>query len=224
MYLQSRGKIVLKYLRGVIGAFIGAISLAVIACGPAAAQTISSNVDNGAYSFNTGQARFAQVLTAPNDRLTTFAVTIEGFGGGGTFVAQVYAWNGTALTGSPIYTSAPITPANGKNPYTFTPPAGGAVVTPGQSYALVFTATGNTGNIPYGSSNPEPSSQLWFASSASATTLSSLNANDAVFSATFAAAPPTATVPTLSEWAMIMFGVILAGSAALYIQRRRFTA
>lgn len=28
-------------------------------------------------------------------------------------------------------------------------------------------------------------------------------------------------VPTLSEWAMILFGTILAGGAALYIQRRR---
>ena len=33
-----------------------------------------------------------------------------------------------------------------------------------------------------------------------------------------------APVPTLSEWAMILFGTILAGGAALYIQRRRFTA
>ena len=34
-----------------------------------------------------------------------------------------------------------------------------------------------------------------------------------------AAAP--APVPTMSEWAMILFGLILAGGAALYIQRRR---
>lgn len=33
-----------------------------------------------------------------------------------------------------------------------------------------------------------------------------------------------AAVPTLSEWAMILFGTILAGGAALYIQRRRFIA
>ncbi|WP_298163292.1 IPTL-CTERM sorting domain-containing protein [Brevundimonas sp.] len=31
-------------------------------------------------------------------------------------------------------------------------------------------------------------------------------------------------VPTLSEWAMILFGTILAGGAALYIQRRRLIA
>lgn len=32
------------------------------------------------------------------------------------------------------------------------------------------------------------------------------------------------TVPTLSEWAMILFGLTLAGGAALFIQRRRLTA
>lgn len=32
-----------------------------------------------------------------------------------------------------------------------------------------------------------------------------------------------AAVPTLSEWAMILFGTLLAGGAALYIQRRRQT-
>ena len=34
-------------------------------------------------------------------------------------------------------------------------------------------------------------------------------------------AAAVATVPTLSEWAMIVFGVILAGSAGLYVQRQR---
>ncbi|WP_428151500.1 IPTL-CTERM sorting domain-containing protein [Brevundimonas sp.] len=32
---------------------------------------------------------------------------------------------------------------------------------------------------------------------------------------------PAAPVPTLSEWAMILFGTLLAGGAALYIQRRQ---
>ena len=32
---------------------------------------------------------------------------------------------------------------------------------------------------------------------------------------------PAAAVPTLSEWAMILFATVLAGGAALYIQRRR---
>lgn len=36
-------------------------------------------------------------------------------------------------------------------------------------------------------------------------------------------APPT-PVPTLSEWAMILLGLTLAGGAALHLQRRRLTA
>jgi hypothetical protein len=35
------------------------------------------------------------------------------------------------------------------------------------------------------------------------------------------AAPPAPTIPTLGEWAMILFGTVLAGAAALYVQRRR---
>lgn len=37
-------------------------------------------------------------------------------------------------------------------------------------------------------------------------------------------APPPAPVPTLSEWALILFGLFLAGGAALMIQKRRLTA
>ena len=35
---------------------------------------------------------------------------------------------------------------------------------------------------------------------------------------------PPAPVPTLSEWAMILLGVVLAGGAATFIQRRRHAA
>lgn len=34
-------------------------------------------------------------------------------------------------------------------------------------------------------------------------------------------APAAPSIPTLGEWAMILFGAILAGAAALYVQRRR---
>lgn len=34
---------------------------------------------------------------------------------------------------------------------------------------------------------------------------------------------PVSTVPTMTEWAMILFGLILAGGAAVVIQRRRVT-
>jgi len=39
-----------------------------------------------------------------------------------------------------------------------------------------------------------------------------------------AAVPPPTPVPTLTEWAMILLAVLLAGGAALHLQRRRRTA
>lgn len=44
-----------------------------------------------------------------------------------------------------------------------------------------------------------------------------------IVSGTTSAAAP-ATVPTMSEWAMILFGTLLAGGAGLFVQRRRLTA
>ncbi|MBB5746873.1 IPTL-CTERM sorting domain-containing protein [Brevundimonas variabilis] len=41
---------------------------------------------------------------------------------------------------------------------------------------------------------------------------------------TLTVAAPPASVPTLSEWAMILMGLTLAGGAALYIQRRHMAA
>lgn len=46
---------------------------------------------------------------------------------------------------------------------------------------------------------------------------------DGVGTVTEFVAPPAA-VPTLSEWAMILFGTLLAGLGGLYIQRRRLAA
>lgn len=58
-------------------------------------------------------------------------------------------------------------------------------------------------------------------------TLSNYNSQDSssdlAFTVTQVAATPAA-VPTMTEWAMILFGMILAGGAALYIQRRRQVA
>lgn len=47
--------------------------------------------------------------------------------------------------------------------------------------------------------------------------------NSATDTNTVPSAPPAA-VPTLTEWAMILFGALLAGGAVLQLQRRRTTA
>ena len=35
---------------------------------------------------------------------------------------------------------------------------------------------------------------------------------------------PPSPVPTMSEWAMILLGILLAGGAALSLHRRRYAA
>jgi len=42
-----------------------------------------------------------------------------------------------------------------------------------------------------------------------------------VTNAAGAPAPAPAAIPTMTEWAIILFGMVLAGGAALYLQRRR---
>lgn len=37
---------------------------------------------------------------------------------------------------------------------------------------------------------------------------------------TYVPAPPPAVIPTLTEWAMVLFALLLAGGAALHVQRR----
>jgi len=66
--------------------------------------------------------------------------------------------------------------------------------------------------------------QTYVASSAS-TRITFLGRNDpqGVYIDDVSLVPAPAPVPTLSEWAMILFGLMLAGGAVLYIQRRQMT-
>ncbi|GEM_PF-859666 len=92
--------------------------------------------------------------------------------------------------------------------------------TPGGSYAFVqsnslCTARGdNTGGNTFGlgcAAQTSNAAQGASQASASAVTIS-------------LTPPPPPAVPTMSEWAMILLGVLLAGGAALQLQRRRQTA
>lgn len=95
---------------------------------------------------------------------------------------------------------------------TLTLPGGGLSVTAGETYAIFAERIGGSGQClamqgdvygdgtVYQNGAPEPT-------------------EDAVFAARFASA-----VPTMTEWAMILMGLLLAGSAAAMIQRQRLTA
>ena len=113
------------------------------------------------------------------------------FGGGGGGVI------GIGVIGSPSV---------GLNESLFTPTA------PGIDLALptgLLTADNTNGYAPYAA----------FATSAGPVQITANTGPFPTFSSALAA--PVAVVPTLSEWAMILFGLILAGGAALMLQRRR---
>ena len=128
--------------------------------------------------------------------------------------------NGSGVAGSvgvPLYQQAVVLTDTGSNAAGFTSIT---LTTPfpvvaGQTYSFVFSA----GNTAFTFSNPY----------AGGSTISNFRStgwtsNDSPFQVYEVAAPPPAPVPTMSEWAMILFGLILAVVAGLYIQRRHTAA
>lgn len=96
------------------------------------------------------------------------------------------------------------------------PTNGGAGTCTGNCVFLTQNATGTYTQV----------TRTYVASSAS-TRITFLGRNDPaavlIDDVSLVAAAPAA-VPTMSEWAMILFGLLLAGGAALYIQRRQLIA
>ncbi len=147
------------------------------------------------------------------------------------FRGEIYLWDAvnSLATGAALYESS-VTSTTGATPQlvTFTP-AGGVPVTPGQQY-VIFASTSRdhagasgTGCWEHSSTDLYPSGEFVFLNDggdASQWTTQSWTAygGDLGFVVTFDAAP---AIPTLTEWAMILFSLGLAGSAAVHLQRRR---
>src|SRR6185295_6800475 len=74
-----------------------------------------------------------------------------------SFRAYVYAWNGTAITGPALFTSATLT-TDGSfgNMQTFTILTGGITLVSGQSYIAFFSASGVGNSIPDNSALGSP--------------------------------------------------------------------
>jgi hypothetical protein len=159
------------------------------------------NLSDGQNTFQTDFSNFsivaqtAQISTDSNGNLTYFEFKFDKIHG------------------------APPTAANINDPKSYV----SSIIlskTPGNNFAAVQThslcttrgdnVAGNTFN--YGCASQSPNAaQGASQASASAVTIS-------------LTPPPPPAVPTMSEWAMILLGVLLAGGAALQLQRRRRTA
>ena len=204
--------------RSAFSALVGALAL--IVASPSVAQTVVVPSAGGIASLGIDDStpRVGTTVTSPNTKLSAFSLSLGASTSKLTVRPQVYAVTGGVVGGTPIWTgpTVDVTPGVYAS-YTFSP---NLTVTSGATYALAIekTVAGETGSIEwvlgdnYAGGVPifyDPATTNWIDNPSF----------DAVFSATFVTAP--APVPTMSEWAMILMGVILAGSAALYIQRRK---
>lgn len=209
--------------------------------GQAAAQNIDTTAAaSGSFGIfgvpNT--ATYGQTITIPagSTQLTSFGFEMQNVPSTVVFRGEVYLWDdaNNRATGPALYESAPRS-TTGATPQliTFSPP-GGVTVTPGQKYVIFATTSrdqagaSGQGNWKSSSSNPYAGGDLVFINNGTntaawaSTNWPVITGQDFGFVANFNAAP--APVPTLSEWAMILFGLVLAGGAAAMVQRRRLAA
>lgn len=212
-----------------------------------AGQVAAQNIDTTAAAtaslgtFGVPDAAvFGQTIIIPagSTQLTSFGFKMENVPSTVVFRGEVYQWDDVnqRATGPALYESA-VRSTTGATPQlvTFSPP-GGVTVVPGQKYVIFATTSrdqagaSGTGDWAAAYSNPYAGGDAVYLTSGAdpalwtSTGWTVLTFADFGFVATFGAAPAPAPVPTLSEWAMILFGLMLAGGAVVMVQRRRLAA
>lgn len=214
-------------------------------------QAVAQNIDtraavNGEFSpFGVPvTTTYGQTITIPAGvtELTSFGFEMKSVPSTVVFRGAVYRWDdvndramGPALYESGIRsTTGPV-----RQLITFNPVSDGVTVNvnPGDKYVIFATTSYDLG---VSSGSGAWTSVLFSGAYAGGHTVfidsgADLTAwtgrpwqiratTDMGFVASFGPAPVPAAIPTLSEWAMILLGVLLAGGAALTIQRRRQAA
>ncbi len=220
-------------------------ALAVAVVTPAAAQT-TIGAGGGGIIQSWGKPNtqtYGQTITAPTDNiLNSFSFwlgrTSTNFPEPSTpslsFMAYVYAWNGSMAAGPALYTSGVFThDATPSTPFTeYAFGTGGLSVVPGNVYALFLSTSGlsGTGRIQWetatsdeyggGTSvflNNGENTADWTTSP-----WASYEGPDLHFEANFTAA--TATVPEPSTWVMLLTGLLALGAVVLRAKRDGGTA
>ncbi len=179
---------------------------------------------------------FGQTFTVPAGQsgVSSFSFKLASVPATTTFRGVLMQWdtvNNRAI-GPVLYQSGDMNTTGATvQDVTFNIPGSAAVIA-GQTYvifgSIVNSAGSGGGGWSFTPTDAQPGGEFVFQSAPSQSdwtgTVWTTNfpTRDAGVTVNFVAAP--AAVPTLSEWAMILFGLMLAGSAAVYIQRRRLTA
>ena len=197
-----------------------------LSAGAVSAQTVGTATGGGSSVIADGQQFVGQRIVAPSAGLQLQSFTLPLSRTTATFsvlprVYEVTAGGPTsigALTVSTVWTGAAtsVTNTGVAQDYTFTP---GITLDPAKVYMIagVQATPGESGSFYFAAADTYVPGNFAYQDGGGIVRGGGL---DMGFSATFAPAP--VMVPTLSEWAMIGFGLLLAGGAVLMIQRRRF--
>ena len=191
----------------------------------ALAQTVYSStpssvsVDNGPGStyVDTFTVSTATPITAIAQRTLAGATSNQRF-----FISN--ATTGAVLYLSPVKTFAPDA---GAPTFKRSDDFAAFILQPGTPYVIGMIA--DVSQAAYYNSNPAPAAQNGITNTGFRIALNrdapvlAGGSSSLYFDMQLFGVLPT-PVPTMSEWAMILFGTVLAGGAALYIQRRRFSA
>lgn len=204
-----------------------ALAAALLAFGnPAGAQTIGEAASTNVFPVQQGfQTVIGQSVSPPAAILNSYTLYVWRTTATLSVVPFVYEWTGdpqTNYTPNIVWTGAPVSITSTTSAPVVIP-TGGITLDPSKIYVLAVRlqspgveagsyAQNNAGGYAPGSRifGDPPSVQG-----------GGVGLSDLRFSASFSAPAP---VPTLSEWAMILLGLTLAGVAALHLQRRQLTA
>ncbi len=203
---------------------------------PALAQDIDNRADAtltvAAFGYGSTPT-YGQVFTVPvgQTSINGFSFKLASVPASATFQGVLMQWDtlSSRAIGPVLYRSGDVNTTGATvQDVTFTI-SGGAPVTAGQTYVIFGSVVNSTGNgVGAWSSTPTdtlPGGTFVYQQTATEAAWTGAAwseygpAPDIGVAVDFAGGP--APVPTLSEWAMILFGLILAGGAALHIQRRR---
>lgn len=192
--------------------------------GAASAQTIAQAGTNIELGIDDGQSVMGQTVLPLANRLDSFTFNVRRSTATLGLIPVVYEFtaSGQPLPGAPLWTGAPVAITSLVSiPVVFT--TGGLILDPTKHYALVVRQqfAGQEGGFNLNTVGAYADGGRLIGTPAAVTgciPCAPVGA-DAQFSAAFTAI--ATAVPTLSEWAMIGLGLMLATAAALTLQRRQ---
>ncbi len=198
-------------MKAIIATLACAAALAV--CGSAAAQTTIGDKGPGVAPFSASEAYAGQIFTVPAGVTRIDRIEL-GLTGSGTFTLGLQresdAGTNTFVHVSPVLSVSATAPT-----YQIVAIGipGGVPVSPGETYLIHRNIISGSPEVVNSGTDYYADGQFWVDGIWGI-------GDDSYFSVAF----DVPIIPTLTEWAMILFATGLAGGAVIHLQRRRQAA